>query len=69
MQIQFPVSSNMDHGLCLESGVYISHIAPGSQAAKDGSLAVGDRILTVSNQTIGFVPKYSNGNISRILMH
>lgn len=49
LKIQFPVSNNMDHGLSLESGVYISHIAPGSQAAKEGSLAVGDRILTVSS--------------------
>lgn len=36
------------HGLTLESGVYISKISDGSLAAKDNSLVVGDRVLSVS---------------------
>ena len=36
------------HGLTVESGVYISRITPGSVAAREGSIAVGDRLLSVS---------------------
>lgn len=36
------------HGITLELGIYISKISPGSLAAKDGNLAVGDRVLNVS---------------------
>lgn len=44
---QLPVGS-IPHGIILEFGIYISKISPGSLAAKDGNLAVGDRILNVS---------------------
>lgn len=45
--------SNYEHGLTLETGIYISKISPGSLAAKEGNLAVGDRVLSVSiNSTI-----------------
>lgn len=37
------------HGLTLESGVYIGKISEGSLAAKDNSLVVGDRVLSVSH--------------------
>jgi len=37
-----------DHGISLETGVYINKITPGSLAAKDGNLDVGDRVLSVS---------------------
>ncbi|XP_033106824.1 disks large homolog 5-like isoform X2 [Anneissia japonica] len=37
-----------DHGLSLESGVYIRRISPGSIAAKEGSLSVGDRIISIN---------------------
>ena len=37
-----------DHGLLFESGSYISRIVQGSVAAKDGSMAVGDRLVAVS---------------------
>jgi len=40
--------NNYDHGISLETGVYISKITPGSMAAKDGNLDVGDRVLSVS---------------------
>ena len=34
-------------GLTLDLGVYVARISPGSPAAKEGSIAVGDRILNV----------------------
>jgi len=40
--------NNYDHGISLETGVYISKITPGSMAAKDGNFDVGDRVLSVS---------------------
>jgi len=39
---------NYDHGISLETGVYINKITPGSMADKDGNLDVGDRVLSVS---------------------
>jgi S1-C subfamily serine protease len=43
---QLPVGS-VSHGITLEIGIYIGKISPGSMAAKDGYLAVGDRVLNV----------------------
>lgn len=40
--------NNYDHGITLETGIYINKITPGSLAAKDGNLDVGDRVLSVS---------------------
>ena len=34
-------------GITLDLGVYVARISQGSVAAKEGSIAVGDRILTV----------------------
>lgn len=42
------LAANRDLGLNLENGLYVSRILPGSAAAKEGNLAVGDRILGVS---------------------
>lgn len=39
---------SVPHGISLELGIYIAKISPGSLAAKDGNLAVGDRVLNVS---------------------
>lgn len=50
---QLPVGS-VPHGINLETGIYISKISPGSLAAKDGYLAVGDRVLNVSFSFILF---------------
>jgi discs large protein 5 len=44
---QLQLNSSRDHGLTLETGIYISKINPGSLAAKEGNLAVGDRVLSV----------------------
>ncbi|XP_018325504.1 disks large homolog 5 [Agrilus planipennis] len=40
------------HGLSLESGVYIGKISEGSLAAKDNSLVVGDRVLSINNKSM-----------------
>lgn len=37
-----------DSGIGLESGVFVATLAPGSPAARDCALAVGDRLLAVS---------------------
>ena len=37
-----------DLGIHLDNGLFISRINPGSYAAKEGLLTVGDRIVTVS---------------------
>ncbi|XP_054265704.1 disks large homolog 5-like isoform X2 [Macrosteles quadrilineatus] len=44
--------NNYEHGLTLETGIYISKISPGSLAAKEGNLAVGDRVLSINNKTM-----------------
>ncbi|XP_068992333.1 disks large homolog 5 isoform X1 [Neodiprion pinetum] len=46
---QLPVGS-VPHGIALELGVYISKISPGSLAAKEGNLAVGDRVLNINSK-------------------
>ncbi|XP_075211047.1 disks large homolog 5-like isoform X1 [Lycorma delicatula] len=45
-------TNSYDHGLSLETGIYISKISPGSLAAKDSNLAVGDRVLSINNKTM-----------------
>ncbi|XP_029347232.1 disks large homolog 5-like [Acyrthosiphon pisum] len=44
--------NNYDHGISLETGIYINKITPGSMAAKDGNLDVGDRVLSINNITL-----------------
>lgn len=39
-----------DSGIGLESGVFVATLAPGSPAARDCALAVGDRLLAVSTE-------------------
>ncbi|XP_034934539.1 disks large homolog 5 isoform X6 [Chelonus insularis] len=46
---QLPVGS-IPHGIFLEIGIYIAKISPGSVAAKDGNLAVGDRVLNINSK-------------------
>lgn len=43
---QLPIGQ-IPHGITLEIGIYIAKISPGSLAAKDGFLTVGDRVLNV----------------------
>lgn len=46
------MNSNRDHGLTLESGIFISKIAPNSLASAEADLTAGDRILTINNQSM-----------------
>lgn len=39
-----------DSGIGLEGGVYVTAIAAGSPAAREGSLNIGDRLIAVSLQ-------------------
>uniref|UniRef100_A0AAG5CX95 Discs large MAGUK scaffold protein 5 n=1 Tax=Anopheles atroparvus TaxID=41427 RepID=A0AAG5CX95_ANOAO len=51
LPVQIPfTSTNRNHGLCLELGLYIAKLEPNSIAAKDGRLAVGDRILSINSK-------------------
>jgi len=40
-----------DSGIGLESGVFVATLSPGSPAARDCALTVGDRLLAVSIKT------------------
>ena len=43
-----------DLGIHLDNGLFINRINPGSYAAKEGILTVGDRIVSVSKRNIHF---------------
>ncbi|XP_036193127.1 disks large homolog 5 isoform X9 [Myotis myotis] len=43
--LHISLSGQKDSGISLENGVYAAAVVPGSPAAKEGSLAVGDRIV------------------------
>ncbi|XP_073935375.1 disks large homolog 5 isoform X4 [Castor canadensis] len=42
------LTGQKDSGISLENGVYAAAVVPGSPAAKEGSLAVGDRIVAIN---------------------
>ncbi|NXU49556.1 DLG5 protein, partial [Turnix velox] len=42
------VSGHKDSGVSLENGVFVAAVVPGSPAAKEGSLTVGDRIIAIN---------------------
>ncbi|XP_014472713.1 PREDICTED: disks large homolog 5 isoform X2 [Dinoponera quadriceps] len=46
---------SVPHGIALELGIYIAKISPGSLAAKDGNLAVGDRVLNINSKPMDTV--------------
>uniref|UniRef100_A0A3Q4BG75 Uncharacterized protein n=1 Tax=Mola mola TaxID=94237 RepID=A0A3Q4BG75_MOLML len=46
--IQINLSGHKDSGIGLESGVFVAILAPGSPAARDCTLAVGDRLLAIN---------------------
>lgn len=46
------LSANQHHGLTLETGIFISKISVGSQAAKERNLCVGDRIININNKSM-----------------
>ncbi|XP_050922241.1 disks large homolog 5 isoform X2 [Lates calcarifer] len=46
--IQINLTGQKDSGISLESGVFIATLAPGSPAARDCALNVGDRLLAIN---------------------
>uniref|UniRef100_A0A8C4UR13 Discs large MAGUK scaffold protein 5 n=1 Tax=Falco tinnunculus TaxID=100819 RepID=A0A8C4UR13_FALTI len=46
------VSGHKDSGVSLENGVFVAAVVPGSPAAKEGSLTVGDRIIAINGITL-----------------
>lgn len=50
--VQLNISSTRNHGLSLESGIFISKIAPNSLASTEAELASGDRILSINKKSM-----------------
>ncbi|XP_041938079.1 disks large homolog 5-like isoform X2 [Alosa sapidissima] len=46
--IHLNLAGHKDSGIGLESGVFVASVAPGSPAAKDGSLTIGDRLIAIN---------------------
>lgn len=51
-EVQLNVAGSRNHGLTLETGIFISKIAPNSLAAKEDELAAGDRVLSINNKSM-----------------
>uniref|UniRef100_A0A2R5L5D5 Putative membrane-associated guanylate kinase maguk n=1 Tax=Ornithodoros turicata TaxID=34597 RepID=A0A2R5L5D5_9ACAR len=41
-----------EHGLTLDTGLYVSRMSPGSVAAREGTIAIGDRILSINGKAV-----------------
>ncbi|XP_057682521.1 disks large homolog 5-like isoform X2 [Corythoichthys intestinalis] len=46
--IQINLTGHKDCGICLESGVFVASLTPGSPAVRENALAVGDRLLSIN---------------------
>ncbi|KAF3704333.1 Disks large -like protein 5 [Channa argus] len=46
--IQLNLAGHKDSGIGLESGVFVATLAPGSPAARDCALTIGDRLLAIN---------------------
>uniref|UniRef100_A0A7N8XGA5 Discs, large homolog 5b (Drosophila), tandem duplicate 1 n=1 Tax=Mastacembelus armatus TaxID=205130 RepID=A0A7N8XGA5_9TELE len=46
--IQINLAGNKDSGISLESGVFVAALAPGSPAARECGLTVGDRLIAIN---------------------
>lgn len=44
-----------DHGITLDSGIYISRISPGSISARESGIAVGDRVLSINEHNLDHI--------------
>ena len=62
------LNGGLEHGLTLELGAYVAKIQPGSVAAKEGSIAIGDRIVCVSKFYSPY-RKVVSSNTSRVEAH
>lgn len=50
--VQLNMAGNRNHGLSLETGIFVTKIMPNSLAAKEAELSPGDRILSINNKTM-----------------
>ncbi|XP_055517652.1 disks large homolog 5a isoform X5 [Leucoraja erinacea] len=46
--VHISLVGHKDIGISLETGVYVATVSPGSSAAREGSLTVGDRLITIN---------------------
>ncbi|XP_055085426.1 disks large homolog 5-like [Periophthalmus magnuspinnatus] len=46
--VQISLTGSKESGIGLESGVFVAALAPGSPAAREGALNVGDRLLAIN---------------------
>lgn len=46
--VQIHLTGSKESGIGLESGVFVATIAPGSPAAREGALTIGDRLLAIN---------------------
>ncbi|MFT7807171.1 disks large homolog 5 isoform X1 [Arapaima gigas] len=46
--VHLNLTGHKDCGISLESGVFVTAVVPGSPAARDGSLALGDRLIAIN---------------------
>lgn len=52
-----------DHGITLDSGIYISRISPGSVSAKESVIAVGDRVLAINENNLDHVRSVQDATV------
>ncbi|XP_022255283.1 disks large homolog 5-like isoform X3 [Limulus polyphemus] len=45
-------SGSLEHGITLKGGVYVSRIEPGSLAAREGTVSVGDRVHSINGKLV-----------------
>ncbi|KAK7918612.1 hypothetical protein WMY93_009896 [Mugilogobius chulae] len=50
--VQINMAGSKESGIGLESGVFVATLAPGSPAAREGALTVGDRLLAINGITL-----------------
>ena len=51
-QANLQLTRRGEHGLTLDTGIYISRIIPGSVAARESMIAVGDRVEAINDSNL-----------------
>ena len=52
-----------DHGITLDSGIYISRISPGSVSARESGIAVGDRVISINESHLDHVRSVQDATV------
>lgn len=50
--VQINLTGSKESGIGLESGVFVAALTPGSPAAREGALTIGDRLLAINGITL-----------------